>query len=101
MPQHIIHIPVLRFEDSDIKCVDSFNFVGITNDKHVNWVAHSGVSRTGLRGGFQKSQMVKVSASRDVTLLAEDAKPIRLLCTLTSFNSAEYSLYSGLNKTKS
>ena len=51
MPQNIINIPVLRLADSDIECVDSFNFLSITIDKHVNWVAHtnkvaSRVSRT-------------------------------------------------------
>ena len=41
MPQNIINIPVLRLADSDIECVDSFNFLGITIDKHVKWVAHT------------------------------------------------------------
>ena len=51
MPQNRINIPVWRLADSDIECVDSFNFLGITIDKHVNWVAHtnkvaSRISRT-------------------------------------------------------
>ena len=51
MPQNKINIPVLRLADSDIECVDSFNFLSITIDKHVNWVAHtnkvaSRISRT-------------------------------------------------------
>ena len=42
MPQNRINISVLRLADSDIECVDSFNFVGITIiDKHVNWVAYT------------------------------------------------------------
>ena len=41
MPQNIINIPVLRLADLDIECVDSFNFVGITIGKHVNWIAQT------------------------------------------------------------
>ena len=42
MPQNRINIPVLRLADSDIECVDSLIFLGITIiDKHVNWVAHT------------------------------------------------------------
>ena len=51
----------------------------------------SGVSRTGSEGGFPKdanlSALVKVSASRGVTLLIFfKHKMLRLLCTLTSFS---------------
>ena len=41
MPQNRINILVLRLTDSDIECVESFNFLGIIIDKHVNWVAHT------------------------------------------------------------
>ena len=41
MPQNIINIPVLCLADSHIECVDSFNCLGITIDKDVNWVAHT------------------------------------------------------------
>ena len=41
MPQNRINIPILRLADLDLECVDCFNFLGITIDKHVNWIAHT------------------------------------------------------------
>ena len=40
MPQNKIILPSLNIADTEIECVDSFNFLGITFDKHINWQAH-------------------------------------------------------------
>ena len=37
MPQKKINIPLLRLANSNIECVDNFNFLGITVDKHLSW----------------------------------------------------------------
>ena len=38
--QKKIILPSLNIADTEIECVDSFNFLGITFDKHINWQAH-------------------------------------------------------------
>ena len=41
MPQNKINIPLLRLANSNIECVDNFNFLGITVDEHLSWTAHT------------------------------------------------------------
>ena len=50
MPQKN-NIPALHLANSQIECVDSFNFLGITVDRHIYWTTHTGkiackISRT-------------------------------------------------------
>ena len=40
MPQNRVTPIQLRSADNDIEEVDSFNFIGIEIDKHLNWTTH-------------------------------------------------------------
>jgi hypothetical protein len=40
MPPKKVEIPVLKIGGLTIDCVDSFNFLGITINKHLNWEPH-------------------------------------------------------------
>ena len=50
-PHKRVQIPQLSIENEEMECVDTFNLLGITLDKHLNWKAHinyisSKISRT-------------------------------------------------------
>ena len=40
-PQKQINIPCLKIENTEIDCVDEFNFLGLYLDKHINWNKHT------------------------------------------------------------
>ena len=40
MPQKIIIIPKLQINETVIEFVDNFVFLGITINKHLNWINH-------------------------------------------------------------
>ena len=40
MPQKIIIIPKLQLNETVIEFVDNFVFLGITINKHLNWINH-------------------------------------------------------------
>ena len=40
MPQKKVQLPLLQIAESNIECVDNFNFLGITINKHLNWTSH-------------------------------------------------------------
>ena len=40
MPQKQIHNPRLKIAVSNIECIENFNFLGITINKHLNWTKH-------------------------------------------------------------
>jgi hypothetical protein len=44
-PQRKARIPNLKFDSYEIQVVDSFNFLGILLDKHLNWNEHLGAIR--------------------------------------------------------
>ena len=39
-PQKVITTPDILVDNTKIECVDNFNFLGITLDRHLNWNAH-------------------------------------------------------------
>ena len=39
-PQRTVDIPKLKICNTEITCVDNFDFLGITLDKHLAWKAH-------------------------------------------------------------
>ena len=46
MPQKKIVVPNLSIDNTEIECVDEFNFLGITIHKHLKWDPHiSSISR--------------------------------------------------------
>lgn len=39
-PKKIFRLPQIKIDNSDVECVDNFNFLGITIDKNLNWKPH-------------------------------------------------------------
>ena len=41
MPHKKVDFPLLQIVETEIEYVDTFNFLGIVIDKHLNWNAHT------------------------------------------------------------
>ena len=38
--QKRVAIPNIRINNTDLQCIDNFNFLGLTFDKHLDWADH-------------------------------------------------------------